>query len=92
MPAENLVFRRIGDEGVLVPTTGQAATSGKLFAVNELGALIWELLTEGAEPAEIVRTITNTFEVDEVQAALDLDRFLDQLAAAGCLMVTESRP
>jgi hypothetical protein len=91
-PAENLVFRRIGDEGVLVPTTGQAAIEGKLFAVNELGVLIWDLLVKGVDRVEMVRTITDAYEIDEAHAASDLDQFLEELAAAGCLDTPKACP
>ena len=88
VPADNIVFRRIGDEGVLVPTVGQLAVEGKLFAVNELGALIWGLLCKGIEPARIAQEITETYNVEQAEALADLGSFIEDLVAAGCLIAS----
>jgi hypothetical protein len=79
-----VVFRRIGEEAVLVPVRGESAVEGELFALNEVGAFIWERLAEGVLPDAIAQRIAEVFDVDVLQANEDLDRFLHELVAAGC--------
>jgi hypothetical protein len=75
----------VGEEGVLVPIIGEAAREGELFAVNEVGAFIWERLCESQDVAEIVRQVVERFEVEEARAARDVEVFLAQLLDAGCV-------
>lgn len=79
-----VVFRRVGDEAVLVPVRGQSAVEGELFSLNEVGAFIWERLLEGIAAEEIPARIVESFEVELAQAQADLDRFVEELVAAGC--------
>jgi hypothetical protein len=49
-------------------------------AINRTGAAIWPALVSGADREELVRRITETFDVPEERAAADLDAFLAELA------------
>jgi Coenzyme PQQ synthesis protein D (PqqD) len=50
------------------------------LAVNSTGAAIWPTLVSGADRQELVRRLTQTFDVSEERAAVDLDAFLAELA------------
>ena len=39
---EDFVFRRIGDETILVPIKNNVGDMGAIYNLNELGAFIWE--------------------------------------------------
>ena len=75
-PNPHVVSRRVGDGTVLV----HLATNS-IFELNETGARIWELLTQGCTtPAD---TISAEFGVDRSVAADAVDRLVQQLQAAG---------
>jgi hypothetical protein len=59
--------------------------SNTYLAVNRTGAAIWPALMSGADREELVRRLTETFDVSEEHAATDLDAFLAELAAQDLL-------
>lgn len=54
-------------------------TTGESFTLNAPGLAILEGLREGASPMELVRRLTERFEVSEGDASRDVDDFLDHL-------------
>jgi PqqD family protein of HPr-rel-A system len=64
----------ISEEGfVFDPTTGQS------FTTNSTGIFIFKLLKEEKSEEEIVKELTEEFEVSEDTAQIDLDDFLYRL-------------
>ncbi len=70
----------INDEGFIFdPETGNS------YTVNQTGLFIIKLLKEGKNEDEIVRAITEEFEVGEEVAQRDLVDFLEQLRVYGLM-------
>ncbi|WP_111707985.1 PqqD family protein [Lutibacter citreus] len=64
----------ISDNGFLFkPSTGES------FTTNEIGLIILNLLKEGKTHEEIINSIMEEFDVDEINAGRDLYEFLDFL-------------
>ncbi|HIC09686.1 MAG TPA: HPr-rel-A system PqqD family peptide chaperone [Aquificales bacterium] len=61
------------------PETGQS------FVVNQTGLFILKKLREGLSEEEIIRALTEEFEVDENTARRDFYDFLEQLRILGIL-------
>jgi hypothetical protein len=60
--------------------------SSRYVTVNGSGALLYELLQTGERGRdELVRALLDEFDVDEAQAAQDVDAFIAQLEDAGLL-------
>jgi Coenzyme PQQ synthesis protein D (PqqD) len=53
--------------------------SSTYFVVNETGTCLLPLLLEGVERQALLDALLETFDVEEHQAAEDLDRFVDDL-------------
>jgi hypothetical protein len=68
-------FRAVGDDGGLVVMPEQA----KVQVLNPVGSRIFSLLDGTRTRDDIVRIITEEFDVVEDQARADLDAYLDQL-------------
>ena len=66
--------RAVGDEGVLVHLD-----QGRVIVVNEVGLHIVEALAEPRTREELVRSVTNAFDVTPGQAADDIDHYLAEL-------------
>jgi hypothetical protein len=63
-------------EGEVVALDVQAA---EYIAANRAGATMWRKLADGATREELVAALVARFEVDEMTAARDVDRFLAAL-------------
>jgi hypothetical protein len=80
---ENVVFRSIDGEGVLIDPAG-----GSYFGLGSVGTRVWSLLREQRSLPEIVEALTLEFECSERQCAGDLLEFLEELAGRGLVTVT----
>ncbi|GAB6076822.1 HPr-rel-A system PqqD family peptide chaperone [Desulfurobacterium crinifex] len=68
----------INDEGFIFdPETGNS------YTVNKTGIFIIQLLKEGKNEEEIVKALTEEFEIGEDEAKRDLVDFLEQLRLYG---------
>ena len=73
-PHPDVLFREIDNECVLLDLG-----SGTYFGLNEVGTRIWNLLREGLPEDEIVRTIAEEYESDDVTIRADVRRLLSEL-------------
>jgi hypothetical protein len=76
---ENFVFRRIEDETILVPIKDNVGDMGSIYNLNEVGALVWELLDGQKTLRDIRDTVVAQFEVSTQEAQADLGEFINQL-------------
>ena len=75
----DFVKREIAGESFLVPTGEAAARYCGMFALNEIAALIWDLLPDAKSEDEIVDRILDEYEVSREQASADVSAFLAKL-------------
>jgi hypothetical protein len=76
---------------VVRPTTGQVSTdlggevailhieSGKYFALNGVGARVWELVANGSTIDDILATLLDEFDIDAERCERDLTQLLLEL-------------
>ncbi len=79
--SDDIVFRKIGDEYLLVPIRQGVGDLESIYTLNETAALIWELLDGTAKGTEIRDKITEEFDVTPEQAETDLVYHLKELAS-----------
>ena len=82
---EDFVFRRIGDETILVPIKNNVGDMGAIYNLNELGAFIWEHLDGNHSSSALKDRILAEFEVSSDVAKRDLLDFLAQLEEIGAV-------
>ena len=82
---ENFVFRKIGDEMILVPIKNNVGDMGYIYNLNELGAFIWEHLDGKDRLLDIKNSIVEEFEVSDQEAKEDLSTFLGDLEEIGAI-------
>ena len=76
---KELIKREIAGDTILVPVGKTVYESNGLFALNELGAFIWNLLPEVETEEEICRAVLAEYEVSQEEAAQDVAQFLEKL-------------
>lgn len=74
----------VGDEKVILHTK-----TGQYLGMNPVGAFLWELLTAPRRGSELVKEVTDRYDVDLATAQVDVTAFLADLSAAGLIEVRE---
>ena len=82
---ENFVLRQVAGSYVVVAVGAASVDFNGMLTLNDSGALLWRTLEGGANRAALLAALTSEYDVDEAQAARDLDEFLRSLRSAGCL-------
>jgi hypothetical protein len=77
-----MAWQTIDGETVLLNVEGR-----ELMGLNAVGARVWELADGTHALDEIARTIADEFAVEAGVATADVERFVDELVAAGALVM-----
>ncbi len=84
-PASHVRSRAFGGDLVLLDLAGDIQ-----YALNELGAHVWNRAMQGASTTAIVDTIVAEYLVDEKEARTDVELVLRQLIASGLIVPSET--
>ena len=76
---DNMVFRRIGDEVVLVPIRWETADMEAIYTLNETGAAIWELLDGQRTLAQVRDALVAEYDVSIDKAEQDVVEFIQTM-------------
>ncbi len=82
---KDYIMREIAGETILIPSGSAAKKFNGLITVNELGAFIWNALSEDLTLDALTERITEAYEVDAATARADASEFLDELRQVGAL-------
>ena len=83
--APSIVSRRIADEIILVPISRKVGEIECLYTLNEVGALIWDLIDGQRSLVAVRDAIVEEFEVSEQEAQQDLTVLIEQLEEIGAI-------
>ena len=73
------VVRQVVDTIVAVPVGETALRLNGMILLNEVSKTIWEQLERGAELSQLLRAVTDAFEVSTEEAQADILEFCDKL-------------
>ena len=76
---KELIRREIAGDVILVPVGGTVLENNGLFALNELGAFLWDRIPAAADEEALVAAVLAEYEVDEATARADTAEFLQKL-------------
>ena len=76
---KELIRREIAGDVILVPVGGTVLEHNGLFALNELGAFLWDRLESAEDEETLVQAVLSEYEVDEATARTDTAQFLQKL-------------
>ena len=88
--ATSVVLRRVAGEVLLVPVAGALADLQRVFALDEVGAAIWEHLDGPRTVAQIRDALLDRFEVAADELERDLGQFLEELRSAELILPAET--
>ena len=83
--SSSIVARKIAGELILVPIRKTVGDIDSIYALNDVGRRIWELLDGEKSVAEIRDTIVAEFETTHEEAEADLLEFLQGLEQVGAV-------
>jgi len=82
---ENFVYRRIGDETILVPIKDNVGDMGLIYNLSEAGAFIWEKIDGRRRLTAIKEMMIAEYDVGSAEAENDLLEFIGQLEEIGSI-------
>ncbi len=81
-PVGRVVVRKIGEDTLLVPVSGMAATGGRVYPMNETAEFLWNVFSEGATVDQAAAELTERYDVAEEESRADtlscLHAFLEE--------------
>jgi len=80
--SENIVFRKIEDEYILVPMVASAADVESIFNLNETGAAIWDKIDGKKSLKDIVAEIQAEYDSRVQQLESDVMTFVNEMMDA----------
>ena len=86
---DNMVFRRIGEEVILVPIRRQTADLEAVYTLNETGAAIWELLDGQRTLSGVRDALVEAFKVPSEEAEADIQEFIAMLEDIECVRLVQ---
>jgi len=80
--SDNIVFRKIADEHVLIPIVASAMDVESIFNLNETGFAIWDMVDGKKSLENIVDEIEREYDVESHQLERDVMSFVNEMLAA----------
>jgi coenzyme PQQ biosynthesis protein PqqD len=80
--SENVIFRKIEDEYILVPIVASAADVESIFNLNETGAAVWERIDGIKSIKDIIEEMKAEYENGNNQIENDVISFVREMMEA----------
>ncbi len=84
------VLREWDGEYLLIPVKLSAGNKPQMAILNACGGFLWEALQESRSFGELLKLLTDEYEVTKDQAEADIREFLDMLNGFELLVSSES--
>ena len=80
---KDYIFRSVAGEAILVPVGQEAKKFNGIINLNSVAAFMWEHMEEAETEDDMVKLVTDAFEVDHQQAEIDVKEFLQMMRSKG---------
>ena len=84
---KDLVTRDIAGESIIVPIKGHVGDLDGLFTLNEVGAMIWQLIDGEKTGRQLAKAVRREYDVEAEDDVVD---FLQSLEDAGLIRHSEA--
>lgn len=82
---DGFVLRKIGPQVMAVPVGKLTSEIHGMIALSESGALLWNLLSQGADKETLINALLEEYEIDRETAEKDTESFINNLTEQGAL-------
>ena len=86
--SENVVFRKIEDEYILVPIVATVADVESIFNLNETGAAVWERIDGTKKLSDIIEDIKAEYESEGTEVENDVMAFVSGMVEAKLIEIS----
>jgi hypothetical protein len=86
---EDIVFRKIEEEYILVPIRSNVGDLESLFILNGTGARVWELLDGKRTLEEIKSAVLDEYDISSEEAEADIKEYITALGEIGTVGLVE---
>jgi hypothetical protein len=76
---KNIISKKINNEYILVPLTGNVANMKSLYTLNETAAFLWEKIDGTKTINQLAEEIVLEFDVEIKEAIFDTNNFIYKL-------------
>lgn len=76
---KELIKRNIAGDVILVPVGSASLDIKGLITLNEAAEVVWDALPEADSTADLVKAITDVYDVDAATAEQDVSALLEKL-------------
>lgn len=77
--SNEFILRQVADEFLLIPVGSAALRISGMISLTESGYLLYQQLQSGCSREDLIRILLETYEVEQAEAAADVDAFLDKM-------------
>jgi hypothetical protein len=85
--SENVVFRKVAGEYILIPLVASAADVESIFNLNETGAAVWDKVDGAKSIKDIVAELRAEYEAKGDQLEKDIIALIDEMTEAKLILV-----
>ena len=79
---DGFILREVADSFIVVAVGEAVKTFNGIVNLNETGAFLWKILEQGATKEELLKKLTEEYDVDDATAKKDIDAFVAKLEEA----------
>lgn len=76
---EGFILRNIAGSFVVVPVGDATIDFNGMMNLNETGAFLFEKMIEGTTREDLIKALTEEYDVDEETASKDVDLFIEKV-------------
>ena len=76
---EGFILRNVAGSFVVVPIGDATLDFNGMMNLNETGAFLFEKMIDGTTREDLIKALTDEYDVDEETAAKDVDLFIDKV-------------
>lgn len=82
---QNFIKRKIGNQNVIVAVGEATKRFNGMISINGSGGIIWDRLESEATLEDLVKAVTDAYEIDADTARADISEFLINLKEVGAV-------
>ena len=83
--SDDVVFRKIADEFILVPVRQKVVDLKSVYTLNEVGAFIWERVDGNRTVGDVQALVLEAFDADTAAVAADTMEIISQWESLGLI-------